>query len=309
MKMIKDIVVDAYINGEIFLVKDIKEFTLQSGTKLLNITLQDNSGTIEAKTFNYNQRYLEVIKPGVVINMYGRVKENKGKAFIDIDSYTLPNEGEYELDNLIPVSPISFDVLKDDLKKYLDSIKDEDLHAITKKLIVDNYKKYLDYPAASKNHHDFMHGLLHHSLSMCHLIDGILLNYKDLNRDLLISGALLHDLGKVVELSGVIATKYTVEGSLLGHLVIGVEMIDSASKELNIDNEKVLLLKHLIASHHGKQEFGALVLPQTKEAIILSMVDDMDAKMMSIDKAFEITEKGSFSERIFPLDNRAFYKD
>lgn len=307
--MIKDIVVDAYINGEIFLVKDIKEFTLQSGTKLLNITLQDNSGTIEAKTFNYNQRYLEVIKPGVVINMYGRVKENKGKAFIDIDSYTLPNEGEYELDNLIPVSPISFDVLKDDLKKYLDSIKDEDLHAITKKLIVDNYKKYLDYPAASKNHHDFMHGLLHHSLSMCHLIDGILLNYKDLNRDLLISGALLHDLGKVVELSGVIATKYTVEGSLLGHLVIGVEMIDSASKELNIDNEKVLLLKHLIASHHGKQEFGALVLPQTKEAIILSMVDDMDAKMMSIDKAFETTEKGSFSERIFPLDNRAFYKD
>ncbi len=307
--MIKDIVVDAYINGETFLVKDIKEFTLQSGTKLLNITLQDNSGTIEAKTFNYNHRYLEVIKPGVVINMYGRVKENKGKAFIDIDSYTLPNEGEYELDNLIPVSPISFDVLKEDLKKYLDSIKDEDLHAITKKLIVDNYKKYLDYPAASKNHHDFMHGLLHHSLSMCHLIDGILLNYKDLNRDLLISGALLHDLGKVVELSGVIATKYTVEGSLLGHLVIGVEMIDSASKELNIVNEKVLLLKHLIASHHGKQEFGALVLPQTKEAIILSMVDDMDAKMMSIDKAFETTEKGSFSERIFPLDNRAFYKD
>lgn len=307
--MIKDIVVDAYINGEIFLVKDIKEFTLQSGTKLLNITLQDNSGTIEAKTFNYNHRYLEVIKPGIVINMYGRVKENKGKAFIDIDSYTLPNDGEYELDNLIPVSPISFDVLKDDLKKYLDSIKDEDLHAITKKLIVDNYKKYLDYPAASKNHHDFMHGLLHHSLSMCHLIDGILLNYKDLNRDLLISGALLHDLGKVVELSGVIATKYTIEGSLLGHLVIGVEMIDSASKELNIDNEKVLLLKHLIASHHGKQEFGALVLPQTKEAIILSMVDDMDAKMMSIDKAFETTEKGSFSERIFPLDNRAFYKD
>lgn len=307
--MIKDIVVDAYINGETFLVKDIKEFTLQSGTKLLNITLQDNSGTIEAKTFNYNHRYLEVIKPGVVIDMYGRVKENKGKAFIDIDSYTLPNEGEYELDNLIPVSPISFDVLKEDLKKYLDSIKDEDLHAITKKLIVDNYKKYLDYPAASKNHHDFMHGLLHHSLSMCHLIDGILLNYKDLNRDLLISGALLHDLGKVVELSGVIATKYTVEGSLLGHLVIGVEMIDSASKELNIVNEKVLLLKHLIASHHGKQEFGALVLPQTKEAIILSMVDDMDAKMMSIDKAFETTEKGSFSERIFPLDNRAFYKD
>ncbi len=307
--MIKDIVVDEYINGETYLVKDAKEFTLQSGTKLFNVTLQDNSGTIEAKTFNYNQRYIDAIKPGVIIKIYGKVKENKGKVFMDLDSYTLPSEGEYEMDNLIQVSPIDFNTLKEDLKTYLDSIKDEDLHAITKKLIVDNYKKYLDYPAASKNHHDFMHGLLHHSLSMCHLIDGIVLNYKELNRDLLISGALLHDLGKVVELSGVIATKYTLEGSLLGHLVIGVEMIDSASKELNIDNEKVLLLKHMIASHHGKQEFGALVLPQTKEALILSMVDDMDAKMMSIDKAFENTENGSFSERIFPLDNRAFYKN
>jgi len=307
--MIKDIVVDEYINGETYLVKDAKEFTLQSGTKLFNVTLQDNSGTIEAKTFNYNQRYIDAIKPGVIIKIYGKVKENKGKVFMDLDSYTLPCEGEYEMDNLIQVSPIDFNTLKEELKTYLDSIKDEDLHAITKKLIVDNYKKYLDYPAASKNHHDFMHGLLHHSLSMCHLIDGIVLNYKELNRDLLISGALLHDLGKVVELSGVIATKYTLEGSLLGHLVIGVEMIDSASKELNIDNEKVLLLKHMIASHHGKQEFGALVLPQTKEALILSMVDDMDAKMMSIDKAFENTENGSFSERIFPLDNRAFYKN
>lgn len=307
--MIKDIVVDEYINGETYLVKDAKEFTLQSGTKLFNVTLQDNSGTIEAKTFNYNQRYIDAIKPGVIIKIYGKVKENKGKVFMDLDSYTLPCEGEYEMDNLIQVSPIDFNTLKEELKTYLDSIKDEDLHAITKKLIVDNYKKYLDYPAASKNHHDFMHGLLHHSLSMCHLIDGIVLNYKELNRDLLISGALLHDLGKVVELSGVIATKYTLEGSLLGHLVIGVEMIDSASKELNIDNEKVLLLKHMIASHHGKQEFGALILPQTKEALILSMVDDMDAKMMSIDKAFENTENGSFSERIFPLDNRAFYKN
>ncbi len=307
--MIKDIVVDEYINGETYLVKDAKEFTLQSGTKLFNVTLQDNSGTIEAKTFNYNQRYIDAIKPGVIIKIYGKVKENKGKVFMDLDSYTLPSEGEYEMDNLIQVSPIDFNTLKEELKTYLDSIKDEDLHSITKKLIVDNYKKYLDYPAASKNHHDFMHGLLHHSLSMCHLIDGIVLNYKELNRDLLISGALLHDLGKVVELSGIIATKYTLEGSLLGHLVIGVEMIDSASKELNIDNEKVLLLKHMVASHHGKQEFGALVLPQTKEALILSMVDDMDAKMMSIDKAFENTENGSFSERIFPLDNRAFYKN
>lgn len=307
--MIKDIVVDEYINGETYLVKDAKEFTLQSGTKLFNVTLQDNSGTIEAKTFNYNQRYIDAIKPGVIIKIYGKVKENKGKVFMDLDSYTLPSEDEYEMDNLIQVSPIDFNTLKEELKTYLDLIKDEDLHAITKKLIADNYKKYLDYPAASKNHHDFMHGLLHHSLSMCHLIDGIVLNYKELNRDLLISGALLHDLGKVVELSGIIATKYTLEGSLLGHLVIGVEMIDSASKELNINNEKVLLLKHMVASHHGKQEFGALVLPQTKEALILSMVDDMDAKMMSIDKAFENTENGSFSERIFPLDNRAFYKN
>ncbi len=307
--MIKDFKIDDYINGNCYIVKDPKEITLPTGSKLFNATIQDNSGSIDVKTFTYNSKYLEAFKSGNILQIYGKVKENKGRLYVDLETYVTAEEGTYSLEDLIMVSPKNFDEMKEELKKYISSIKNEDLHAITKKIISDNYKKYLDYPAAVRNHHEFMHGLLHHSLSMCHLIDGIISNYEDIDRDLLIAGALLHDMGKIIEFSGVVATHYTTEGNLLGHLLIGVELVDRASIELNIHSEKVLLLKHLIASHHGKQEFGAITLPSTKEAVILSMVDDLDAKMMAIEKALSTTEKGTFSDRIFPLDNRPFYKE
>ena len=169
-------------------------------------------------------------------------------------------------------------------------------------------ERYLNFPAAVRNHHDFLHGILHHSLSMVHLIESIVLNYNDLDKDLLICGALLHDIGKIVELSGPVGTVYTKEGLLLGHLLIGVEIVSKVGEEIKMDKEKLLLLKHLIASHHGKLEFGAIALPQTREAFILASVDDFDAKMMAIDKALANTEKDSFSERIFALDNRSFLK-
>ncbi len=307
--MIKDLKLDDYVSGSCFIVKDPKEITLPSGAKLFNATILDNSGAMDVKTFNYNSQYLEAFKNGNILQIYGKVKENKGRLYIDLETYVTAKEGTYSLEDLIMVSPKNFDDMKEDLKKYLDSIKNDELHTITRKIIVDNYKKYLDYPAAVKNHHEFMHGLLHHSLSMCHLIDGIIGNYSDVDRDLLISGALLHDVGKIAEFSGVVATHYTTEGNLLGHLLIGVELIDRASIELNLHSDKILLLKHLVASHHGKLEFGAIVLPSTKEAVILSMVDDLDAKMMAIEKALSTTEKGTFSDRIFPLDNRPFYKE
>ncbi|RIM73024.1 HD domain-containing protein, partial [Staphylococcus arlettae] len=124
----------------------------------------------------------------------------------------------------------------------------------------------------------------------------------------LYSSIILHDLGKVRELSGPVATTYTVEGNLLGHISIASEEVSEAAKELNIEGEEIMLLKHMILAHHGKMEFGSPKLPHIKEAEILFFIDNIDAKMNMFEKAYNKTEKGQFTERIFGLDGRQFYK-
>ena len=131
--------------------------------------------------------------------------------------------------------------------------------------------------------------------------------YPSLNRSLLYSGIILHDIGKVKELSGPIGTTYTTEGNLIGHIVIAVEEISMIAAELEIEGEEVLLLKHLILSHHGKLEYGSPKVPMLKEAEILHFIDNIDARMMMMDKHLDNTDKGKFTDRIFPLENRNLY--
>ena len=125
---------------------------------------------------------------------------------------------------------------------------------------------------------------------------------------MLISGCLLHDLGKCVELSGPVATEYTLEGKLLGHINIMADIIREEATRLGISGETPDLLEHMILAHHGKPDFGSPVLPLTREAMALSMIDDFDAKMNMLDKALEGTKPGNWTERIFAFDNRSFYK-
>lgn len=132
--------------------------------------------------------------------------------------------------------------------------------------------------------------------------------YPILNRSLLYSGIILHDLGKVKELSGPVATSYTVEGNLLGHISIVSDEIAQVAKEHNIEGEEVLLLRHLVLSHHGKLEYGSPKLPMVKEAEILHFIDNIDARMMMFEKHLKKVDKGQFTERIFALENRQFYK-
>ena len=142
---------------------------------------------------------------------------------------------------------------------------------------------------------------------MADLAEQVCKLYSKLNRDWVIAGALIHDLGKTIELSGPIATKYTIEGNLVGHISIMVAEIRMACKELKIEGEKLTLLEHMIASHHSKPEFGSPVPPLTREALALAMIDDFDAKMNIVDKAVENADLGSFTEKIFALDGRAYY--
>jgi 3'-5' exoribonuclease len=130
----------------------------------------------------------------------------------------------------------------------------------------------------------------------------------DADRDLMITGCLLHDLGKIIELEGPIVYKYSLEGKLLGHISIMAAELRKAAQELDIKSETPLLLEHMILSHHGQLEFGSPVMPITKEALLLSLIDNLDSKMVVVDKALSDVQEGNFSNKVFPLDNRSFYK-
>ena len=297
--MIKDLFINGNASG-VYVVNNVSCGVSKTGQGFLNVT----------KKWSYSPSDLDIIKKGNVIRVDGTVKSFKDNLQISIDGAFIASKDDPNFEDVVAVSPINFDTLKSDLDRCINLVSDSDYHNLLVALFnnEDIMERYLNFPAAVRNHHDFLHGILHHSLSMVHLIESIVLNYSDLNKDLLICGALLHDIGKIVELSGPVGTVYTKEGLLLGHLLIGVEIVSKVGEEINMDKEKLLLLKHLIASHHGKLEFGAIALPQTREAFILASVDDFDAKMMAIDKALANTEKDSFSERIFALENRSFLK-
>ena len=179
------------------------------------------------------------------------------------------------------------------------------------------YDKHEDtiyiYPAAVSNHHDYIRGLLTHSLTMAHMCDSIVEEYKKTNiildRDVLIAGALLHDIGKIVEFTSPILPEYSMEGNLLGHISIGCSEVKEICDELGIEGEKGILLQHMILSHHGQYDFGSPVLPMTKEAMILSLVDNLDAKVVMTDKIEKsLVDEGTFSDRIVGLDGRRIYK-
>ena len=167
--------------------------------------------------------------------------------------------------------------------------------------------KLFSYPAAVSIHHEYSSGLLMHSVTMADLAVTLCPIY-DCDHDLMVTGCLLHDMGKIIELEGPIVYKYSLEGKLLGHISIMCAEIRKAAEELKIQSEIPLLLEHMVLSHHGQQEFGSPVMPLTKEGLLLSIIDNLDSKMVVVNKALNDVEPGNFSNKVFPLDNRAFYK-
>ena len=305
--MIKDLK-DGMSITDVFLVKDFTKRVTSAGLNYLTITLQDSSGVIDAKKWEIAANDLDIIRIGAIIKIRGEVLDYKNKLQIKVLSVEKVDSDDESLKNLLIESPVPKEILVQKFRNIYSSVKNPDCRAILDEIFKKYYDKFLDYPAAVKNHHEFYHGLIFHTVSMCEIADFIASHYEDINRDLLISGCILHDIGKVVELSGPVATKYTDEGNLLGHLTIGMSIVREAAEKLNIKSEVPMLLEHMILSHHGKLEFGAAVLPSTKEALLLSMIDDMDAKMMMLEKAYENVKEGEYTERLFALDNRAFYK-
>lgn len=274
----------------------------------LNLILEDQSGEIDAKWWSPTDHDCQVCVQGAVVKGSGDVISYNDSIQMKVAKLEVLEVTDEERMKFLPSAPLDVEVMMKEINDTISNMQSKALRDITRSLIHDHRAAFMSYPAATRNHHDFINGLLYHTYCMLKIAKGIADVYGNLNNDLLFAGVILHDLGKVKELSGAITPHYTAEGNLLGHISIGHTMIKEKADQLGYHGEEVVLLEHLVLAHHGKNEFGSPVLPQVKEAEILYLVDNIDARMAMFDKAYEGLAPGETSKRIFALENRTLYR-
>ena len=299
---------DGQATKQAFLVNNLSKGITASGQPYLTITLQDKTGQIEGKFWDVKPEIESMIEIGSFLLLDGDVSAYRQILQIRINSVQKLNPDSIRLEEFTMSAPVPLKQLEEELAVTMKKIKDADYALITKTLIEQHYDAFMTYPAAVRNHHEYTSGLIFHTLSMIKVAESLMPLYPKLNPSLIYAGILLHDLGKTIEFTGAVIPKYSTEGKLIGHLQYMASKIYALGEALKLDREKVMLLQHIVLAHHGKPEFGSAVPPLTKEALFVHMVDDFDAKMTMIDKALDQTENGQFTNRIFPLDDRSFYK-
>ena len=306
MKLIKEL-----IDGDRLplqaLVGNVSRGTNMSGSPYLNIDLRESSGQINAKKWEIESGDEDIFVTGNIVGVNVEIIKYRDNLQAKILSATKLNTEDIDVSRFIKAPPVPKAELKERFDKMVASVKDSDCQKLLNYFLEKYASKVYDAPAAMSVHHEFSSGLIMHSLYMAEICDYLSSKYE-VNRDLLVTGAILHDFGKMLELEGPAVYHYSLEGKLIGHISIMCSEIREAANKLNLTSETPVLLEHMILRHHGHLEFGSPVLPLTKEALMLSIVDLLDSKMMIVTKALEDTEPGEFTQKIFHIDNCSFYK-
>ncbi|MBO7217152.1 MAG: HD domain-containing protein [Clostridia bacterium] len=293
------------------LVKSSDKKTSSKGDAYLDMLLSDKSGEINAKLWSYVPAVHGEYETGDIVKVRGTVSQYNGNPQLRIEKIRLafPEDGVDPAD-FVAASDYSGEAMWQELYNIAEGFSDGDLRAIVTTLLSENKEKLLFWPAAFKLHHAIRSGLMMHTLSIVKLCERVSEIYPFVDRELLISGAILHDIAKTTEYdvsSTGLATGYSVKGNLIGHLAEGAIMINKTAEKLGIESETVTLLEHMVLSHHGEPEFGAAVRPMFIEAELLSELDMMDARIYEMREATADTAKGEFSGRMWSMDNRKLY--
>ena len=295
-----------------YLLKSAFPKVTVSGKPFLTAVLADESGTIEAKVWDYSGPIGER-DAGKIIKIRGSVSDYRGALQVTVDKLRLASEDDHvDVSRLVRVAPIDRAGAYADIARLVSTLEDADYRAVCEEMLRRHEDTFRTIPAAKSVHHSFLSGLLMHTYNMLRLADFLAAQYADtVNRSLLLAGTLLHDFGKEREFTfselGLV-TDYSTKGQLLGHLVMGAQETAEVAEMLGIPEEKSVLLQHLLLSHHGEPEFGAAVLPQCAEAELLSLIDQIDSRMEIYREALAPLKIGEFSQRVFALDNRRIYK-
>lgn len=300
------------INFEGFcLVRSCEVRTNVKGAAYLDMVLADCEGEGNAKFWNYSAE-MGTFQPDDIVKVRGTITIFKDNEQLKIERIRRATEEDgVDMSELIPCAPFDPEWLYNELYTMAGSFRSEDLRMITQYIMRENKEKLLRYPAALKLHHATRGGLLHHCWTIAKLAGGVCDMYPLLDRDLIRAGAILHDIGKLreLEVGGLgLATAYTAEGQLLGHISIDLAVIAETGHMLDISEETIMLLQHMLLSHHGVPEFGSPKPPMFPEAEVLSELDLMDSRLYEMFAALENVKPGAFSERVWSLDNRMLYQ-
>ncbi|WP_100371915.1 3'-5' exoribonuclease YhaM [Bacillus sp. FJAT-45037] len=291
------------------LIKTATKGIASNGKPFLTLIFGDHTGEIEAKLWGCSPEDESAFSSKAIVHIQGDIIEYRGRLQLKISSIRPTTAMDnVKVADFVRSAPISPEDMLEEITQYIFEMKNPTIQRVTRFLLKKHQQAFLESPAATKNHHEFVSGLAYHVVSMLKVAKDLVALYPSLDHDLLYAGVILHDLGKVRELSGPIDTTYTIEGKLIGHISIVVNEIAEAAKELEIDGEEVLILQHMVLSHHGKGEWGSPKVPVVREAEVLHMIDNIDAKINMMDRALERVQPGEFSERVMALDNRSFYK-
>lgn len=302
--------------GETF--RDLKALVRSSakrsanGKTFLTLILEDNTGTVNTTIWSPSPYDEEICAGARYIMVSGEVGQYAGAMQLKIsrlEPYTLVSQDE--LMEFVLTSTIDFALLDKKLRAHINSLKDSEIKRVVETLFKKHYEQFKNHPAARSMHHDYVHGLLQHTVMMADLAEaicGVYANVYTINHDLLLAGTLIHDIGKVIELSSLPSVEYTFEGNMLGHISIGFYELKKVCEELKISNETTTLLGHMILTHHGEYEFGSPVLPKLLEATLLNLCDLIDSKTEEICKGLKDTLPGEYTSRLLAFDGRSFYK-
>jgi 3'-5' exoribonuclease len=296
----------------VFLVKEKITAMAKNGKPYLTLRLMDKSGEVEAKVWDNVDLLSAIFDKDDFIAVRSKASIYLGKMQLVIAELKKVPEEEVALADFLPETARDMGEMEGELARLISSLNDVNLMRLLSAFFDDPsfLALYRSAPAAKGMHHVYLGGLIEHSLAVARLVDGIVPLYEGLNRDLLIAGALLHDVGKVREIAYIRSFDYTDEGKLLGHITIGVEMVREKIAGLkDFPRELAMLLQHMLLSHHGQYEFGSPKLPMTLEATILNYLDDLDSKINGIrthvEKEPENHSRWSAYHRLY---DRYFYK-
>lgn len=290
MKYIKDYREGDYCNG-IYLCKSKQELTARTGKTYYSIVLQDKTGLVDTKIFDINSG-IDEFEAMDYIDVSGQVSSFQGNIQWKLTRARKCSEGEYNIDDYMMTSKYNRDDMFDELMRLMSTVKNEYLRKLISIYFVDDepfINKFKNHSAAKSVHHSFVGGLLQHTLGVVKACNYIAGTYTVIDRDLLLTAGLFHDIGKMTELAALPAGDYTDDGQLLGHIFMGAEMIGNAVKDIPGFPAKLALeLRHCILAHHGELEYGSPKKPALIEAVALNMADNLDAKMEILIEEFDM---------------------
>ncbi|MBO7085980.1 MAG: HD domain-containing protein [Bacilli bacterium] len=304
---IKDYSFGSDVNDLVVRLSDVHIRKTTSGADYASMLAYDGTDTIEAKIWSFSDEIRNKLSNGEVYKVVGKFKDYQGKMQLNITDIELVGD-DVDKSAFYEKAKINTEVLKQNILDYVDMIENNVLKEVTSNIISRYYTPFFNHPAAVSMHHNYISGLAYHTYSMLMLASTYIKMYSFLNSDLIYAGIILHDIGKVIELSGAKGTEYTFEGKMLGHISIGSNIIYATARDLGYEHtEEVTLLNHIVLAHHGEMEFGSPKEPLIPEALVIHLVDLSDSKLAALDKEFAKIKKGEFTQAMNQFDRKSFY--